>query len=213
MEKELKISELAQIWGASVPTVWNRIKKLGLKTLIKKNESNKEVNYVCITDEQINEFIIKVDNNVNNVDNNGYYKDMLSVNNVDNNVNNAESVNISGSFVSDLINLNNSYNEQLKTVYNDYNNRLERLTDELITYKSKVPLLEDKANREGFYIKENNDLKDVINQKETLIKKLITVIITLLIIIITFTTWFITVNNINNNNTPISDYIETELNS
>ena len=46
MEKELKIAELSALWGVSVPTTWNRIRKEGLQTFIKKNENNKEVNYV-----------------------------------------------------------------------------------------------------------------------------------------------------------------------
>ena len=40
-EKELKIAELAELWGVSVPTTWNRIKKEGLITF-KKKDKNKE---------------------------------------------------------------------------------------------------------------------------------------------------------------------------
>ena len=54
MEKELKIAELANIWGVSVPTCWNRIKKEGLTTIKKKDETNKDITYITISDNLIN---------------------------------------------------------------------------------------------------------------------------------------------------------------
>lgn len=213
MEKEMKVSELAALWGVSVPTVWNRIKKLGLKTLIKKNENNKDINYVYISDEQINSFVINVVNNDINNNNNVYYKEMLNDNNVDKEVINADySVNTSHydkDFIKDLINYNNDYNERLSSVYETFNNRLERLNNELITYKGKIPLLEDKAGREGLYLAEINDLKKEIKTKNIFNKLLLSLIITLLIIIITFATYFITLNNVSNNfENPVINSVE-----
>ena len=52
-EKELKISELANIWAVSVPTTWNRVRKEDLKTVKKIDENRKEVNYVIISDKII----------------------------------------------------------------------------------------------------------------------------------------------------------------
>lgn len=217
MEKELKVSELASIWGVSVPTVWNRISKLGLKTIIKKNENNKDINYVYISDEQINIFVIKdVNKDVNN-NNNGYYKEMLNDNNLYNDVVNGEysinTSNIDNGFIKDLINFNNDYNERLSNVYETFNNRLERLNNELITYKEKVPLLEDKASREGLYLNEISELKKELKSKNNFNKVLITLLITLLMVVITTVTYFITLNKINNNLNYIEKVQESQQNS
>lgn len=194
MEKELKIAELAALWNVSVPTCWNRIKKERLITFKKKDETNKDISYVSISDEIINKYVINEVNNVYKDVNNGYYEDMLNVNNV----NNPEIVNNTNDIIKDIINLNKGYNEDLKTVYNDYYNRLERLQNELIDYKSKVPLLEDRANREGLYLKEIEDLKKVNKTDKILIKVLTTLLIIIIMFIITFITYFITVYNLNN---------------
>lgn len=191
MEKELKIAELATLWNVSVPTCWNRIKKERLITFKKKDETNKDISYVSISDEIINKYVINEVNNLYNDVNNGYYEDLLTVNNV----NNPETSIKSTDFIKDIINLNKGYNEELKTVYNDYNDRLQRLTDELIDYKSKVPLLEDRANREGLYLKEIEELKTVNKSDKMLIKILIILLITLIMVIMIALTYFITVNN------------------
>lgn len=191
MEKELKIAELAALWGVSVPTAWNRIRKEGLTTFIKKNENNKEVNYVRVSDEIINQYVINDNNNINNIVNNGYYEDMLINNNVNNIVKQPqtqEHKEFSREDVKDLINT-------ITNVNNDYNNRLETLTNRLITAESKQLLLEDKASREGIYINEINNLKKDNNRYKLFNKVLITVIVTLLIVITGYITFNIGVNN------------------
>lgn len=187
MEKELKIAELATIWGVSVPTAWNRIRKEGLTTFIKKNESNKDVNYVKVSDEVINLYTINDVNNVNNPNNNGYYEDLLINNNV-NNPQNQINKDFSLEDIKDVINT-------ITNVNNDYNNRLETLTNRLINAESKQLLLEDKANREGLYINEINELKKDNNRYKLFIKLLITVITTLLIVMVGYITFTIGVNN------------------
>lgn len=191
MEKELKIAELAALWGVSVPTTWNRIRKEGLTTFIKKNESNKEVNYVKVSDEIINQYVINDNNNVNNIVNNGYYEDMLTNNNVYDNVKNPKMLVNAEYTKGDLKELITT----ITTVNNDYNDRLETLTNRLITAESKQLLLEDKASREGLYINEINDLKKDNNRYKLLNKRLITVIVTLLIVIVGYITFTIGVNN------------------
>ena len=151
MQKELKISELASIWSTSVPTTWNRIRKEGLTTFKKKDENNKEVSFVTISEDVLNKYI----NNVNNLDNNVYYEDMLNVNNVNNNVENIKTQDTQVFNKDDIKDIINT----ITTVNNDYNDRLKTLTDELITYKSKTLLLEDAKGREGYYINEINELK------------------------------------------------------
>lgn len=180
MQRELKIAELASIWSVSVPTTWNRIKKNNLTTFIKKDENNKEVNYVRISEEKLNEYIINVKNN----DKKGYYEDMLNVDNDNNNVidaeytkqDKAERQNIIADVFNSLNDVYKAHNEEIKTVYN-----------ELTNYKSKVLLLEDKAGREGLYLQkikdfeaENNTLK---KDNNILLKWLITVIILAILII------------------------------
>jgi len=198
MEKELKIAELASIWGVSVPTTWNRIKKMGLSTFIKKSETHKDVTYVSISEEKINEYVINHNNGVFNDNNNPYYKEMLNNNNVINNANN--DVN---NGLSTLLNQENAINtelyiDKLITVNEEFNNRLERKNDEIIklynelmNIESKQLLLEDReknaTSREGLYLSEINQLK-----KRN--KALLSIVITLIMVFTILLTTFITLN-------------------
>lgn len=195
-EKELKISELANIWAVSVPTTWNRVRKEDLKTVKKVDENRKEVNYVVISDEIINKYILTVNNNVNNRN----YEDILTDNNVNEDIKNNENDIIDAEYtlsktsqLSEVINTltvaSNSFNEKLITLYEDnynrlqtlrknYNDHLQELSKELIDYKSKALLLEDKADREGFYTNEINTLK---KDNNLLLKGLITLLIMFII--------------------------------
>ena len=166
-EKELKISELANIWAVSVPTTWNRVRKEDLKTVKKVDENRKEVNYVVISDEIINKYVLTVNNNVNSHN----YEDILTDNNVNENVNN------NLKYGNDNISASEMF-DKLSTLNKEYNDRLERVNEELITYKSKTLLLEDKAGREGFYINEINTLK---KDNNLLLKGLITLLIMFII--------------------------------
>lgn len=178
MRKELKISELATVWGVSVPTTWKRLERMGLETFKKKDETNKEVNYVSISDEQINEYIINVINNNNNVNYNGYYEETLQNNNVNNDVIDAEYCKSSSMTPSELVNnlqkvfndcndrlLTNiiSNNERIDNVYNDYKNICEELAD----HKANTKLLEDKRASEGLYL---NEIRELKQEKENLNK-------------------------------------------
>ena len=195
MEKELKIAELSALWGVSVPTTWNRIRKEGLQTFIKKNENNKEVNYVRVSDDVINQYVINDNNNVLNTVNNGYYEDMLINNNGNNIVKNPQTqVNkdYSREDLQELITTITSVNES-------YNNRIETLTNRLINAESKQLLLEDKANREGMYINEINGLKKENNRYKLYNNLLITVIVTLIIVITGYITFNIGLSTIRDN--------------
>lgn len=195
MEKELKIAELSALWGVSVPTTWNRIRKEGLQTFIKKNENNKEVNYVRVSDDVINQYVINDNNNVSNTVNNGYYEDMLINNNGNNIVKNPQTqVNkdYSREDLQELITTITSVNES-------YNNRIETLTNRLINAESKQLLLEDKASREGIYINEINGLKKENNRYKLYNNLLITVIVTLIIVITGYITFNIGLSAIRDN--------------
>lgn len=201
MEKELSISELAQLWGVSVPTTWNRIRKEGLITFTKKNKNNKEINYVNISDDILNNYVINDINNVNNPVNNGYYEETLSNNNV-NKVENQDITTSQPETLKDIINT-------ITTIHNDYNERLQQVNKELITYKSQALLLEDKAGREGFYINEINDLKKVNNRNKLIINVLITVITILLLFITGFITYNYAVNKTSEEATVEAPKVET----
>lgn len=174
MEKELKIAELANIWGASVPTTWKRIRKEQLSTVMKPDENRKEVNYVIITDEQINKYINNINNNVNNDFNNPHYEELLTVDNDNNLVNNIENSQYNGISASEVF-------DRLMMINNQYNDRLETVNRELIDAKSKQLLLEDKANREGFYLNEIKELKTDNNRLTKWLTALIVISVILLI--------------------------------
>lgn len=204
MERELSIAELAQLWGVSVPTTWNRIKKEGLTTFKKKDKNNKEINYVSISEEILKDYVINDNNNLNNAVNNGHYEELLTDNNVNNPQNTVITTNPSES-LTDIINT-------ITTINNDYNNRLQSLTDELITYKSKSLLLEDKAGREGYYLNEINELKKENNRNKLYNKLLITVITILLLFITGFITYNVAKSDkVSDTVEPKSDIVQEEV--
>lgn len=230
MEKEFKIAELAQLWNVSVPTAWNRIKKEGLKTFIKKNEIGKDINYVSISDEFLNKFSININKDFINPVNNGYYKEMLNDINVNNDVIDTEYTmksNVSQqSFINDLINLNKDYNQELKNIYNDFQERLSNVNNELLSVnkelyeaKGNLKLLEDKTGREGLYLKEINDLKSQLKtdnkRYKIVINSLLTLLLLLIMVVIGLLTWFITVNKFKNENIekPLQPAVATVENS
>ena len=84
--------------------------------------------------------------------------------------------------------------DKLNTVYNDHTQELKKVYEELSTVKGKQLLLEDKANREGYYINQINDLKKENNRNKLYINLLITVLTILLLLITGFVTYNIAVN-------------------
>lgn len=126
-----KISELAQLWGCSVPTVHKRVEKEGYKTIQALDEQNKMVKYVIIDD--VENDVIKVDDN-----------DVIDVEPEVLNVENAQ---------------NNKFVEALMTLTREHEKKLETITNQLIDYKSKALSLEDKKYSEGYLIEDNKELK------------------------------------------------------
>lgn len=185
MEKCLKVAELATLWGVSVPTTWNRVRKEGLETIIKKDENGKDINYINIPDEILNKYINNPVNNQNNVNNNVYYEDLLS----NNNINNSSQSNNNNLSSSELF-------DKLVTLNNEYNDRLEQLNKELITSEKQRLLLEDKASREGLYLKEINELKKDNEKLKTRNKTLFTVLTVIITVLITACVMLFIVNNI-----------------
>ena len=177
-EKELKIAELATVWGVSVPATWNRVRKEGLKTVKKIDENRKEVTYVIISEETVNKYLSTVNNNINN----RYYEELLTNNNINNDTNNGLKTESEPFSVSEMF-------DKLTALNKEYNNRLEQVNGELITAKSKMLLLEDKAGRDGLYINEINGLKTDNNNLKKVVYGLIGVIVILLLVLACYLTY------------------------
>lgn len=126
-----KISELAQLWGCSVPTVHKRVEKEGYKTIQAPDEQNKMVKYVIIDE---------VENNVNNVENHNKNDDVIDV----------EPISDSSA---------NKFVEALMTLTREHDKIIDRKNEELAKYQASALLLEDKKYTEGLLIEDNKELK------------------------------------------------------
>lgn len=201
MEKCLKVAELATIWGVSVPTTWNRVRKEGLETVIKKDENGKDINYINIPDEVLNKYINNVVNNQNNVNNNGYYEDLLSNNNVNNPSNDVIDADYTMVHNNDVKNLYDRY----ITDTNGYKDELISVYKELTEVKSKAVLVDlsqqakDKLEEELEVLKTDN--KKLLNRNKWLTTLLITLIMVLLSVIITLFIVNNTFINVSSNHT------------
>lgn len=177
MNEEIKIADLARLWNVSVNTVWARIKKEGLLTS-KRLDNNKEITFASVPEEILKKYAVNnVINHTNNVDN----EELLTTNNPSNEINNPQTVDI----IERIMTYSQGVNEQLIAINNNYNEELKTINNELMKYKSQMPLLEDKASREGLYLKEINELKEVnndVNKRNAALKNwLITVIILMIL--------------------------------
>lgn len=167
-EIRLKIAEFAREVGASPKTIYEQIKKERLITVNEVQNGRKKT--LILTDRKQLEEFKKIYGNF--TVNDGNCEDILTVNDGEftvTEVQNQQQQHFQGNTVHELITLNSNLQEQLITV-----------NERLITAESKQLLLEDKASREGMYLKEINELKTV-NYRNT--KTLITVIVISLLII------------------------------
>lgn len=196
MERRLNVADFAALVGTTAKTIYEKINNHDelpvieqLNTVIEKVKG-RSIKLILTNSEQI-EYYKNLYSKDTVID--GEYYETLTDNNGDKTfINSQDTVktNNNNSFQSDLF-------DKFITVNNEFNNRLKQLTDELIMSKSKMLLLEDKANREGLYINEINELKKDNNRYKLFTKLLTTVIITLLIVIVGYITFTIGVNNSN----------------
>lgn len=191
MEKCLKVAELATIWGVSVPTTWNRVRKEGLETVIKKDENGKDINYINISEDVINKYINNPVNNQNNFNNNGYYEDMLRDNNVNNSQNDVIDTDYTMVNNNDIKNLYDRY----LTDTNDYKNELISVYKELTEVKSKALLVDFSQEAKSKLEKELEELKTDNKKLLNRNKWLFTLLITLIAILSTVLIMLIIVNN------------------
>ena len=156
----------------------------------KKFKVARATTLVVVTDEQIAE--LKKNYSKEQVNSGNYYETVTDNNH---SIMDAESYEVvkntnDSAFASEVIDriiaINDGYNEQLK----EYTEHLRKVNDELVTEKSKVLLLEDKAGREGLYLNEINQLKSSNKQLTRIIYFTVAVIMFLLLGL----TWYVTYN-------------------
>lgn len=144
MENEkLKVSDFSELIGCSQKTVYALIKRGEVKAV---NEviRGRKMTFVIATNEQIEEFK-KL-----------YGKE--TVNELDCNENVTNENYIDGEIVSTPDKMENILDKFIE-LQNTFNAQLLNVNEELVKYKSQVPLLSYKADREGMYINEINQLK------------------------------------------------------
>lgn len=166
MEREkFKVADFAALIGCSQKTVYSLIAKGELKAVNETSKGRKIV-LVLATDAEIHElqkiYGKNLVNEVNCKENETQYIESESKN-IDFSVN-------TPTFFEKVIELQNTFNEQIM-----------KYNDELIEYKSRIPLLEDKAGREGLYLQQIKDIEaentTLKKDNNILLKWLITVII------------------------------------
>lgn len=206
MDRRLKVAEFAALLGIVPKTVYKMIERNEIVTVTEK-VNNRQTTIVVTNDEQIEEF--KKSYSKNQVNNGNYYENVTeneySENYIERNeqVKNHNGAEFANEVIDKIITLNNEYNEQI----NEYNNRLERVNEELITAKSKMLLLEDKAGREGTYINEINELRTGNNKLKKVVYSLVSVIVVLLLILTCYTTYNIVISRPRNSQTLTTEQI------
>lgn len=177
MERKLKFSEFAELIGTTAKTVYKMEEREEITTVIEK-VNNRPTRLVVTNDEKIKHF------------KNTYSKSPVNYGNYEENVTiNYDTMSNNNS--SQSANNNEIVQEMFDRIINmneEYNNRIAKLNEELVDSKSKLLLLEDKAGREGLYIKEINELKtenDKLKTDKTKVaNQLVAVIIVLLMVVV-----------------------------
>lgn len=193
MERKMTIADFSALVGTTSKTIYGKINNYGnlpvnekLRT-VKEKVKGREVTLIITDDDQIEYYKNLYGKDM--VINGEYYETVTDINGNQpvNEIQEPVKVNNSKELLSEMF-------DKLNTVHNEYNERLQKVNDELVTYKSKTLLLEDKAGREGYYLNEINELKKVNDRNKLYINVLITVITILLL----FITGFITYNYASN---------------
>ncbi len=199
MEQKMMVADFAALVGTTSKTIYQKIQNVKelpvneqLKT-VKEKIKGREITLILTNQAQIDYY--KSLYGKDNVINSDYYE-ILTDNNSYKPVNESnEQVKTTNnnSFDSDML-------DKLITLNNEYNDRLEQKMTELITVQKELAtvkgqqfLLEDKAGREGLYLKEINDLKANNNRLKTVIYTLITIITIGLTALFTYS--FMTINS------------------
>ena len=205
----MNIAEFAALVGTTSKTIYGKINNSSnlpvnekLKT-VKEKVKGREVTLILTDSEQI-EYYQNLYGKDTVID--GEYYETLTDNNgnkqVDNPTDRVRAL-ISEAMDIDIF-------DKLNTVYNDHNQELKKVYEELATFKGKQLLLEDKANREGYYLNQINDLKKENNRNKLYINLLITVLTILLLLITGFITYNIAVNKGKEQTTEKSSVVQAQ---
>ena len=182
MEMKLKFAEFAELIGTTAKTVYKMEEREEIVTVTEK-VNNRPTRLVVTNNEQINHFKNVYSKSPVNV---GNYEDIVTNNNQSMNVNNTSQITNNNDVMQEMF-------EKIVTMNEQYNNRIAKLNEELIDSKSKLLLLEDKAGREGLYLKEINELKtenrELKTNKTKVINLLVAVIVVLSMVIVGFITF------------------------
>ena len=198
MEKRFNVADFAALVGTTAKTIYQKIdnyenlpvnEKL---TTVKDRVKGREITLIVTSDEQISYYKNLYSKEVVNSSN---YYDSVTFNNGQNSVNEIQkAVNNNNNATS-----NPDAFDRLMTLNETYLNRIETVTNELMEYKSKTLLLEDKAAREGIYINEIRELKTDNEKLKTNNKRLLIVLTVIISVLITVLITLLIVNNIQNN--------------
>ena len=179
---KLKFAEFAELIGTTAKTVYKMEEREEIVTVTEK-VNNRPTRLVVTNNEQINHFRNVYSKSPVNI---GNCEDIVTNNNASMNVNNSSQSTNGSEVVQEIF-------EKMVTMNEQYNNRIAKLNEELIDSKSKLLFLEDKASREGMYLKEINELKteneELKTNKTKVIHSLIAVIVVLLMVIVGFVTF------------------------
>lgn len=202
MEKKLKIADFAALVGTSAKTIYSRLDNEDnlpdneqLKSITEKVRG-REITFIVTNEDQIRTYQ-KIFNKLPVTE--GNYEEILTDNNVSESINNLNDTSKTydnhlnaKEVIEQILNLNEVHREELNKV-----------NDELIEYKSKVLLLEDKEGREGYHINEINELRKDKNElltvnynQRNIIIGLLAVIVLLIMFIIGYSTYNKKVNEL-----------------
>lgn len=194
MEMKLTVADFAALVGTTSKTIYQKIDNYDnlpvneQLTTVKDRVKGREITLIVTNEEQIN-----------------YYKNLYSKNTV-NDGNCYENVTINNGQKQvnenqDMVK-NNNYNvlggdafDKLITLNETYLNRIESVTNELMEYKSKQLLLEDKAGKEGLYLQEINELKTDNEKLKTSNKRLLIILTVIISVLLTVLITLLIVNN------------------
>ena len=179
---KLKFAEFAELIGTTAKTVYKMEEREEIVTVTEK-VNNRPTRLVVTNNDQINHFKNIYSKSPVNV---GNYEDIVTNNNATMNVNNSSQFTNNNDVVQEMF-------DKIVTMNEQYNNRIAKLNEELIDSKSKLLFLEDKAGREGMYLKEINELKneneELKTSKSKVVNTLFAVIVVLSMVIVAFITF------------------------
>lgn len=217
MEKKLKVADFAALLGIVPKTVYKMIERNEVIT-VSERVNNRQTTLIVTDDEQIENFRkiygktqVNNGNCYNSVTENEQLQPVIEGEVIENNTHSNDFAN---EVIDRIIALNDGYNAQL----NEYNNRIQQVNEELITAKSKMLLLEDKAGREGLYLNEINELKEDNKRLKLGLYALITVSVMLLLGLTGYVTYNLTTQKlsssyqVNSKSEQVSYQVEAKKN-